>query len=1131
MSGSPTPTSRRAPLLVLALILLLSTAAALVISGFVRAQQQSRFEREVQAYSLALRDRLNDYDRLLRTARATWLVHPDLLNEAVFARFVDATDLARRYPGVQALGFGPWVPDGDTTALVQRLRRSVRPDYALREGPAPQRARVPISVIAPASTNNLEALGFDLYSEPLRRTALDRARQQDDVQATARISLVQRDERGELLTGFLLMLPVWENGRPSGSAGPQGFIYMAVRADQFLKSLDQPLLPGLGVRALLGGELLSAQALPENVAFRDRINLTLAGQPWTLEYSAGRQFGQDAAAAVPVLTMLAGLLIAGLAYLLVQSQVSARGRAEALNVSLAQARLRQEQARAEFEAIFQSMQDAAVFTDVQGRVRLVNRALTRQFGFPADELIGQPLSSLHVDDRLGDQTTITALTTPYRRRDGSTFSGEVQRSEVQDASGEHLGSLEVVRDVTAQIAAQRALQAGERRYRGVLDAIPHILQVSDPQGRVTYVNAQHQALLGHDELAARLWPEDLPVFDRMWREARVRGGEAMGGAHAELRLTVGEGVWRWFMLRVAPRLDETGAVREWVTSATDIHDRLLAEQLAQRSEERYRSVLESLPQIVWLTDPQGTPFYFNRRWDEYVGSQRAAAGFLGQLHPDDRAAYQQRWAAAIRSARPFEAEHRLLSAHGTYRSFVTRGLPVLDAAGQVIEWVGTSTDVDDSVYEENAARLLADVSQDLGTRGPGGQPLRTALGRLTARFVDSAAVWSVAATPEPAGEAAAAQVQLLTTSSLHPAWKTEHMRAFLDGAVDQVVTSEDPLFLPSHPLLHGVRATGALFYPLLDRSGRLCGVLGLFYRQAMTARDQDLAHELAKRFASALEADALQVQVLRAQHDLQALNQSLEERVRRRTEELEGANRELEAFSYSVSHDLRTPLRHIVGFGDLLGKELGVGLSSKGQRYLGIITDSASRMSQLIDDLLDFSRMGRQELRRELVDLRALLQTSWTSLEPDRQGRQIDLTLPDHLPTVRGDPALLGLAFTNLLSNAVKYTRMRERGEITVSAETDANEVTVTVRDNGVGFDPRYVDKLFGVFQRLHRADEFEGIGIGLANVRRIVTRHGGRVRADARPDEGASFTVTLPLNGHPSDSPTQASAASAGQP
>ncbi|MDV6373019.1 CHASE domain-containing protein [Deinococcus arenicola] len=1197
--------TRRAPLVVMALIVLLSLTAALVISAFVRAQQQSRFEREAQAYTLALQDRMNDYDSLLRTARAAWQVHPDLLDESEFARFVDGIDLARRYPGVQALGFGTWLPDGDTVELTTRLRRTVRPDYTVSEAAGPQTARVPVSVIAPPSAENLAVLGFDLYSEPVRRAALDRARTSADVQVSGQLSLAQRSDSGQPLPGFLLTLPVWPDDAGGNQPGagqentdqtapgqigePSGFVYMAVRADHFLSGLGPSgLEERLMVNVQLAGQSLMREA--QSAYFQDSIPLNMAGQTWTLNYAAPRSFGRDAAASVPVLVMLAGLLIAGLAYLLVDSQVVARTRAEALNVSLGQARSQQEQARAEFEAIFQSMQDAAAFTDRDGHIRLVNRALEQQFGHRAAELIGAPLSALHLDERLAQRPTFQALTTPYRRTDGSVFSGEAQRSVVQDASGKRLGLLEVVRDVTERVAAERAVQQGERRYRGVLDAIPHVLQVSDGAGRITYVNTQHRALLGEGDLTAHMTPEGRVAFERLRREVHENGrvGQDRVGqdsAHAEVQLRVGDAGYRWFTLRLSPiqtevqpradqtsteqpRTDQTGVdldppveIQEWITSATDIHDRLIAERLAQRGEERYRSVLEGLPQIVWRTDPVGESLYFNQRWPEYVGAERAGGGFLGLLHPEDRADYQQRWGAAVRSGRPFEAEHRLLSAQGRYRSFVTRGLPVLDTAGEVIEWVGTSTDVDDSVYEETAARLLADVSEDLAARRPealrqdpprqsvippllspaaptSGQPrpnltsparlgsglnaahrasvYRTALTRLTTRFAEGAGLWAV--TPGK-------QTELLANSALHPAWKTGHMQTFLERLLEQVIQTEDPMFVPSHPLLHAVNAAGALLYPLMGAGGRLCGVLGLFYRQELTARDHDLAQEIAGRFAAALDHDALQSRVAQAQRELQLLNLSLEDRVQRRTEELESANHELEAFSYSVSHDLRTPLRHIVGFGDLLGKELlgqqlrneqdgnpPGGLSAKGQRYLNIITDSAGRMSQLIDDLLEFSRMGRQELRRENVDLLALFKTGWDTLEPDRQGRSITLSLPGSLPHVPGDPALLGLVVGNLLGNAIKYTRTRDHATVDVSAQVEHQSVTLTVRDNGVGFDPRYLDKLFGVFQRLHRADEFEGIGIGLANVRRIVTRHGGRVGADARPDEWAEFWITLPL-------------------
>ncbi len=244
---------------------------------------------------------------------------------------------------------------------------------------------------------------------------------------------------------------------------------------------------------------------------------------------------------------------------------------------------------------------------------------------------------------------------------------------------------------------------------------------------------------------------------------------------------------------------------------------------------------------------------------------------------------------------------------------------------------------------------------------------------------------------------------------------------------------------------------------------------------------------------------------------IEALNHRLE----RRAADLEAANRELEAFSYSVSHDLRAPLRHINGFADLLLRHAAKDLDEKSRRYLDTISESAKQLGVLIDELLVFSRMGRTELHRSQVDLPLLTGEVINSLEDEWKGRQIGWNvLP--MPSVQADPSMLRLVLVNLLSNAVKFTRTRAEAHIEVGAlNGDRNggdqEDVIYVRDDGVGFDMRYARKLFGVFQRLHHVNEFEGTGIGLANVRRIIQRHGGRTWAEGEVDRGATFYFSLP--------------------
>jgi signal transduction histidine kinase len=234
----------------------------------------------------------------------------------------------------------------------------------------------------------------------------------------------------------------------------------------------------------------------------------------------------------------------------------------------------------------------------------------------------------------------------------------------------------------------------------------------------------------------------------------------------------------------------------------------------------------------------------------------------------------------------------------------------------------------------------------------------------------------------------------------------------------------------------------------------------------------------------------------------------LELRVETRTSELRAANRELEAFSYSVSHDLRAPLRAIAGFVQILEEDLGDKLDPEARRHLERVKLNARRMGQLIDDLLSFSRIGRTTMLRQTVDVTALATTAAQEAIA-AAGRDIDLSVSP-LPACYGEPSLLNQVFVNLISNAIKFTATTPNAAITIGSSTNG-ETVYFVRDNGVGFDDRYAEKLFGVFQRLHRSDEFEGTGVGLAIVHRIISRHGGRVWAEGKPNGGATFYFTLP--------------------
>ncbi len=277
---------------------------------------------------------------------------------------------------------------------------------------------------------------------------------------------------------------------------------------------------------------------------------------------------------------------------------------------------------------------------------------------------------------------------------------------------------------------------------------------------------------------------------------------------------------------------------------------------------------------------------------------------------------------------------------------------------------------------------------------------------------------------------------------------------------------------------------------------------------AIVASFSAVRHRVEDRLRQA--RDTLRVEVEQRRHredEIRKLNQELV----KRTEELEAANKELESFCYSVSHDLRAPLRHVVGYSELLQRQASSLLDEKSQRFIQTIVDSSKKMGNLIDDLLAFSRIGRVETQNAAVDLGQLVKEVLAEIEQDTKGRDIIWKI-GALPVCHGDRSMLRLVVANLVANSLKFTRMRHPAEIEIGCvDCNQNEVEVFVKDNGAGFDMHYLDKLFGVFQRLHLPEQFEGTGIGLATVQRIIHRHGGKVRGVGVVDQGATFYFSLP--------------------
>jgi PAS domain S-box-containing protein len=499
----------------------------------------------------------------------------------------------------------------------------------------------------------------------------------------------------------------------------------------------------------------------------------------------------------------------------------------------------------------------------------------------------------------------------------------------------------------------------------------------------------------------------------------------------------------------------------------------------RRAEEKLRASLREITDLqnaldehalVAMTDPQGKITYAN---DKFCAiSKYSRQELLGQDHRivnsgyHGKAFFQDLW-TTIAQGKVWHGEMRNRAKDGSFYWVDATIVPFLNEEGRPREYVAIRTDITErKLAEEAMARMAAIV--DSSNDAIVGKDLNSIV-----------TTWNSGA-EKIFGYTAREMIGQSITRLLPPDRQQEELQIIDRVRNGESVQSFDTLRLAKDGRLIDVSVTVS---PIRDKSGKIVGA-------------SKVARDVSQKRA--------------AEEEIRQLNTTLEQRVAERTAELEAANKELEAFSYSVSHDLRAPLRAVDGFSQAVMEDYGPQLPEEGRHDLQRIRHGAQRMGALIDDLLAFSRLSRTPMNKQEINTGKQVHDVLEGLTAQLNGRKVDLHLAD-LPACNGSPAMLEQVWTNLLSNAFKYTRQRNPARIEVGCQnTEADEKVYFVRDNGAGFDMRYANKLFGVFQRLHRAEEFEGTGVGLAIVQRIIQRHGGRIWAEAEPDRGATFYFTL---------------------
>jgi PAS domain S-box-containing protein len=665
-------------------------------------------------------------------------------------------------------------------------------------------------------------------------------------------------------------------------------------------------------------------------------------------------------------------------------------------------------------------------------------------------------------------------------------------------------------------APGKGLPAGELALKDLADqkfALDQhaIVAVTDVQGTITYVNEKFCAiskyskdeLIGHDHRILNSGHHSKEFFRQMYQT--IANGKVW---HDEIKNRAKDGSIYWVDATIVPLLDAGGKPRQYLSIRTDVTERKRAEE----ARERLAAVVESSDDAIISKTLDGTINAWNRGAEQVFGYP--AAEVMGKpmlmLMPPDRLSEESDILARVRRGESVEHfETVRVRKDGRKIDVSVTISPIRDSSGVIVGASKIARDITERKLKEEQRKQaevqLAGQAQELAHRGDELAHSRRALETQTLMLqsvLDSMGEGLIAADREGhflIWNESAKRLMGRDASDLPTEQWTPHYKVFLSDGI----TPCPPDRLPLVRALRGESVQMEMMVEHPERANRVC--------LEVTARPlKDNQGKLGGGVAVLRDITDRKA----AEQKVQELNQNLEERVIERTAELKAANKELEAFTYSVSHDLRAPLRHISGFTKILVEKFGSSLPAEAQQHLQLVAQGALRMGQLVDELLKLARLGRQALSVEVTELSFLVKDVVTLLAPEAEGRWVEWKI-DELPRAECDPVLIRQVFQNLISNALKYSRPRSPAVIEIGRTEKEGEKVIFVKDNGVGFDMRYTDKLFGVFQRMHLAEEFEGNGIGLATVERIIKKHGGRVWVEAELDRGATFFFTLGSRKH----------------
>jgi len=798
-----------------------------------------------------------------------------------------------------------------------------------------------------------------------------------------------------------------------------------------------------------------------------------------------------------------------------------------------------------FRSLVETTSDWIWEIDTQDRFTYVSPTVTSILGYQPEELIGKSAFDL-MDKTEAQRVNLTyqqlienhqafqGLININRHKDGYIVTLESNGVPLFDDKGNWNGYRGIDRDITKRKKSEKKLQTTMKRLDEAqamakigcweLDLVNNYLWWSDENYRIFgFEPAKFGA--SYESFLKTIHPDDRDMVNEAYTSS-LKNKQPYSIVH---RLLFNDHSIKYVHECCENLYNEKGQAIISKGTTQDITEQVVAEKAIRDSEERFHTLARLAPVGIFQTDSEGKCSYVNKAWIKMTGltfEQALVDGWTNALYPDDKDMVYETWAVAVKENNKFKLEFRFLHSNGQITWVYGQAEANLDDAGIVTSYVGTITNINERkqaeleyfetqqrLRKQQRAILLFAQKQKKVVKNLDIVYRQLCESVANQLHVERVSIWLI----DESGDSLQCKNLYIASIKQHQVGMIltikDYPRYFQALKSNRVIVAENACSDPDtfefcEDYLKPHNISSMMDSPLRNGSGRVIGVLCYEH-----VGEQRTWYSDEKSFSTTL-ADMLSLSIelfarTQAENELQAYRNDLEEKVKNRTLELNLSNQELESFTYSVSHDLRTPLRGIDGFSKLLMNKYQQRLDKQGQDYLQRIRSGAKRMGQLIDDMLQLSRVSKAEIKLKKVNLSTIAQQVLNELQEAEPERRIEVEIEDEL-LLETDPNAIRIVLDNLIGNAWKFSSLKEHSKIEIGRIIQAKQPVYFVRDNGAGFDMRYADKLFEVFQRLHGAKEFPGTGVGLSTVARLIKRLNGRIWAESKIAKGSSFYFTL---------------------